>query len=336
MPPQLSRLRITIEQKRALIKHHESNPSANGRELRAWARSSFGLSREPSKSTMSGWLNSRNDHDVKPSHKAARRPHHPEFEKQLMLWITKCEEWYAPIVSGPTIRAKAVNIRDRLLRDNESGMSSLQSATFSNGWLHRFQMRHNLKSRRVFGEAASASKNAVDVGRNELLQVTRDFEPCNIFNLDETAYFYCTSQSRVICSTSMPGRKKVKKRITVAVTSNADGSCKWPLLFIGMSKQPRCFGSRTADQLDFEYRATKKGWMTGSVFATWVEQFNERMHGEGRRVLLLLDNASPHRYPGELSNVTIKMLPPNTTAFLQPQDAGVIQAFKSKITALRA
>ncbi|CAK4676550.1 unnamed protein product [Aphanomyces euteiches] len=30
------------------------------------------------------------------------------------------------------------------------------------------------------------------------------------------------------------------------------------------------------------------------------------------------------------------MLPPNTTAFLQPQDAGVIQAFKSKITALRA
>ncbi|CAK4504328.1 unnamed protein product, partial [Aphanomyces euteiches] len=30
------------------------------------------------------------------------------------------------------------------------------------------------------------------------------------------------------------------------------------------------------------------------------------------------------------------MLPPNTTAFLQPQDAGVIQAFKSNITALRA
>ncbi|KAH9108132.1 hypothetical protein LEN26_005362 [Aphanomyces euteiches] len=37
-----------------------------------------------------------------------------------------------------------------------------------------------------------------------------------------------------------------------------------------------------------------------------------------------------------LSNVTIAMLPPNTTPFLQPQDAGVIRMFKAKVEQLKA
>ncbi|RHY94222.1 hypothetical protein DYB35_004286 [Aphanomyces astaci] len=212
----------------------------------------------------------------------------------------------------------------------------LAALTFSHGWLYRFQQRHDLKSRRVYGEAASASEQVVDEGRLRLRDVTRGYEKRNIYNLDETAYFYCSSQTKTICTLSMPGRKKVKKRITVAVTSNADGSCRWPLLFIGTAKQPRCFGSNSAAELNLEYAATKKGWMTGEVFVTWIEGFNSTMESENRHVLLLLDNASPHRYERLLSNVVVRMLPPNTTAFLQPQDAGVIQAFKNRIGALRA
>ncbi|KAH9190099.1 hypothetical protein AeNC1_007926 [Aphanomyces euteiches] len=140
-------------------------------------------------------------------------------------------------------------------------------------------------------------------------------------NLDETAYFYCTAQASTIC--------------TSTVTSNAVGSCKWLLLFIGTAKQPRCFGSRLAEELDLEYSASKKG-MTATVFHQWIEKFNAAMQDEGRHVLLLLDNASPHRLEETLSHVAVRMLPPNTTAFLQPQDAGIIQAFKRKLAVLRA
>ncbi|KAL3677198.1 hypothetical protein R1sor_027146 [Riccia sorocarpa] len=66
------------------------------------------------------------------------------------------------------------------------------------------------------------------------------------------------------------------------------------------------------------------------------------MREQKRKVLLLVDNASSHAFLGpgavqstarkfkrlQLSNVTILFLPPNTTAIIQPLDAGIIQAFK--------
>lgn len=55
------------------------------------------------------------------------------------------------------------------------------------------------------------------------------------------------------------------------------------------------------------------------------------MKDEGRHILLLLDNASSHRINETPSNIQIKMLPPNTTAFLQPQDAGIIASLKAWI-----
>ncbi|RLO05394.1 hypothetical protein DYB28_009982 [Aphanomyces astaci] len=107
---------------------------------------------------MSRWLNTQSDRvDVHPSHKSAHKPRLPDLESRLMSWIQKCEEWKVPIVSGPTIRAKAMAIQDAL-RGSSQSADLLDSITFSNGWLQRFQLRHNLKSRRVYGEAASASQ----------------------------------------------------------------------------------------------------------------------------------------------------------------------------------
>lgn len=52
------------------------------------------------------------------------------------------------------------------------------------------------------------------------------------------------------------------------------------------------------------------------------------MREEGRKVLLLLDNASGHRKDLELSNVQLEFLLPKTTSKLQPVDAGIFQNFK--------
>ncbi|RHY15927.1 hypothetical protein DYB32_010699, partial [Aphanomyces invadans] len=77
------------------------------------------------------------------------------------------------------------------------------------------------------------------------------------------------------------------------------------------------------------------GWMTSSIFVEWLKTFNESMVAQDRKVLLLVDNASSHKLPETLLNVNVRFLPPNTTAYLQPLDAGVIAALKKKIQRLK-
>ncbi|KAE9154878.1 hypothetical protein PF005_g33377 [Phytophthora fragariae] len=69
--------------------------------------------------------------------------------------------------------------------------------------------------------------------------------------------------------------------------------------------------------------------MTGDVFRDWLINLDRDMRASGRHILLLLDNASSHSSGNlVLTNVRLEPLPPNTTAFLQPMDAGVIADFK--------
>ncbi|RHZ28974.1 hypothetical protein DYB31_008844 [Aphanomyces astaci] len=157
--------------------------------LHQWALAAFQLPKLPAKSTMSGWLTERETcQHTLPSRKSNHMPHWPELEVSLMR-IRMCEEWKVPIVTEPTIRAKVEKNR----------------------------------------EAASFSVQAVEDGKRCLHdEVTRDYDKCNIFNMEVTAYFYCTTHRKTICFTRIPGKKKIKKGITVAVTS--DESSKWPFL----------------------------------------------------------------------------------------------------------
>ncbi|KAF0713856.1 Aste57867_4181 [Aphanomyces stellatus] len=78
------------------------------------------------------------------------------------------------------------------------------------------------------------------------------------------------------------------------------------------------------------YRNNRKAWMTISLFSEWIGNLNECMRDSNRSILLLLDNASSHKCVGvDLTNVRVLLLPPNTTAWLQPMDAGIIASFKS-------
>ena len=54
------------------------------------------------------------------------------------------------------------------------------------------------------------------------------------------------------------------------------------------------------------------------------------MRRNDRQILLLLDNASCHKIPPNLTNIAIHFLPPRTTSELQPCDAGIIRSCKAK------
>ena len=81
--------------------------------------------------------------------------------------------------------------------------------------------------------------------------------------------------------------------------------------------------------------------MRSDIFGEWLECINSRFRAQNRKVLLLINNASSHFNPDErndqeatndnlnLSHVRVHFLPSNTTAHLQPMDAGIIKSFKA-------
>ena len=67
-----------------------------------------------------------------------------------------------------------------------------------------------------------------------------NYEPCDIYNADETGIYYCALPDSTLSflTDKLSGSKRAKSRITVLVTANMDGSDKHPLLVIGKSKEP--------------------------------------------------------------------------------------------------
>ncbi|KAF0713723.1 hypothetical protein As57867_004228, partial [Aphanomyces stellatus] len=204
---------------------------------------------------------------------------------------------------------------------------------FSKGWLYKFQRKHGLSSKRQHGEAGSTPREAVRQGREQVLATTQGYNADDVYNINETSFFWCMSPHRSITRSRTHGTKKSKKRITLALTTNASGTDMLEPLFIGSAVKPRCFHGRTADDLGYDYTSSKKAWMNGDIFDTYLRTMDAKMAAANRNVLLLVDNASPHKAKDDtqFSNVSLKWLPPNTTAYLQPQDAGIIASFKAKV-----
>ncbi|XP_046572231.1 tigger transposable element-derived protein 6-like [Haliotis rubra] len=70
--------------------------------------------------------------------------------------------------------------------------------------------------------------------------------------------------------------------------------------------------------------------MTSELFSDWLRHFDRSMRLKGRTVILLLDNAASHNHKEvRLTNVTVPSLRPNTTAHIQPMDAGIIRNFNA-------
>lgn len=122
------------------------------------------------------------------------------------------------------------------------------------------------------------------------------------------------------------GGKVQKDRMTALFLCNMDGSDK-NLFTIGRSKQPHCFRGK---KIPLPYYANTKAWMTGDLWTKIMQQFDNKMIQQKRKVILFADNAACHKlHDIELKNVNIQFLPANTTSIIQPLDQGVIRSFKS-------
>ena len=247
-----------------------------------------------------------------------RTPKHQDVEDTLWLWFCQARSSGAAI-SDLILKTKAQEFGQRL------GITDL---TYSNGWLQKFKDRHSISKKKFEGKSASADMQQVASGRTSLLALTSSFAPCDIYNMDETGLFYRLTPNSTLATGAVRGTKKSKNRLTIALCANSDGSHKCKPLVIGKSKKPRCFARHFDPSVYVTYVSNNKAWMTGVIFQEWLQRFNLIMKMKKRHVLLLVDNAGSHTEPPPLSNTTVKFLPPNTTAHLQPMDGGIIQNFK--------
>lgn len=184
---------------------------------------------------------------------AARRlkeVHYPELEKALALWV-ESREAKGQTIKGPTILLQAECFRAKLNIPEE--MLSL-----SIGWLNGFKERHGLTSHRRYGEAGSVDIATAVEERKRIQGLLQDFHPNNIWNFDETSFFYKAHDNFGLSSKPLPGKKLDKVRLSVLVGSNATGTQKWELLVIGKAKQPRCFAKKSAKDYGFNYHYNQK------------------------------------------------------------------------------
>ena len=129
--------------------------------------------------------------------------------------------------------------------------------------------------------------------------------------------------------------------MTVLYGASMDGY-KFKPLVIGKSANPRCFGHRfDKSTLPVHYYHSTSAWMTKDIFFDWFCNHFEpevAQHFPGLTVHVLLDNCRAHPPKEELDimfpNIKIWMLPPNTTALIQPMDMGIIYSAKSRFKKL--
>ena len=89
--------------------------------------------------------------------------------------------------------------------------------TASNGWLNRWQKRHNIRLATLSGEAADVSEETVEDWRKRLKSICEGYSRADIFNADETGLFYRALPTRSMVSKGDEARggKKSKERINV-------------------------------------------------------------------------------------------------------------------------
>lgn len=183
----------------------------------------------------------------------------------------------------PTIRAKVEKAQSVFpCKPNRDDADGIKWPAISDGWLQKLQARHGLKLRGVQCEAASASKKVVEEGREALRTVTAQY----IFNMEESTFSYCAVPATTVSKALISGRKAVKKRLTAALTTYEDSSSKVPLLFVGTSKQPCCFGNCSAALLGVDYTYSRKTWGTTGLnraLRFLPDYFNDKMRDENRR-----------------------------------------------------
>ncbi|XP_014260374.1 tigger transposable element-derived protein 6 [Cimex lectularius] len=242
------------------------------------------------------------------------------IDKAVLEWFQRVRAQKIPI-SGPIIQAKALEVAQEL---GDTGFKA------SNGWLQRFRTRHAIKFKAICGESGSVNEYTVEEWTSKIESIIEGYAPKDVFNADETGLFYRALPDKTLCfkGENCAGGKVAKERLTVLLCASMTGEKIKPLV-IGKAAKPRCFKGVNMETVGVSWKFNSKAWMTTDIMREWLEQLDNKMRAQKRKILLFLDNATSHPHL-DLKNIKLAFFPPNITSTSQPLDQGVIQNFKVK------
>ena len=256
--------------------------------------------------------------DSVPTNTLKKRKHvvpklkYEDIEKVMVEFLRMARD-RGLVVTGPMLRTLALE---------EAEKKGIADFSASEGWLSRVKQRHDIVGKALCGEAAAVDPILVaDWKSVRLPEIIKDYKESDVFNCDETGLFFLQSSNR---SLNMPGDdahgvKQDKKRLTLLLTASWMGEKEKPLM-IWKSENPRALKGADKSKLPVTYRSQGKAWMTIPLFKEWIKEFDSHKHSQGRKVLLLMDNASVHRIDDaqikRLKATQIAFFPANTTSQL--------------------
>ncbi|GJE99376.1 DDE-domain-containing protein [Phanerochaete sordida] len=259
-------------------------------------------------------------HPTALSSKRARVVTRPNVERALVLWIKHMEAKNEQ-VNGHMLSVKCTFFETKLDVPEEERLHLT-------GWIGKFLRTYNMKERHRHGEAASVDLAAVAVECRRIQGLIVAYQRKDRLNFDKTSFFAFAPPDRGLATQQMAGKKASKFRITLGFLVSETGE-KFPPVFIGKYKKPRCFGTIGPNERRFYYQNNKTAWMTAVLFEEYIKDLDARFRREERKVLLLLDNFFGHTIDYTPTNIQIEFFEPNMTPFVQPLNAGVIRCFKA-------
>ena len=313
---------LTLEDKIKLIAFKNENSGVGIREI----GEKFGVG----KTQVSSILNEKEklmklwETNTSANIKRKKRPAmYEEINHAVFDWFCLARCSNVPI-SGPMIQQEAKEIAERLNIDNFKA---------SNGWLEKWKHHYNIANFTVSGEEGDVNEETVESWSERLREITKPYELEDIWNLDETGFFWKALPEKSLSKKGerCKGDKKSKQRLTALFIVSATGEKEEPII-VGKSASPRCFKSlkdKTRPYRAFYYH-NNKAWMTSELMQAILQGLNRRFVAKKRKILLFMDNAPCHPVDldGMFSNIKVVFLPKNTTSRLQPLDAGIIKNFK--------
>ena len=163
--------------------------------------------------------------------------------------------------------------------------------------------------------------------------------------MDETGIVFANQGYYSLISNEVPSNKVASKnkenaklRVTFTSFCSLGGDVHSPIFIAknfsrSLKKEKSAKKTDTIDKKCFDnfvlYR-NKNGWMTKSVFSDILSTLNKKLDKEGKKILLWVDNASPHKIANEFSNIRIEFFRPNMTPLIQPQDQAFYATLKSR------
>ena len=203
----------------------------------------------------------------------------------------------------------------------------------SNGFLSRWKHTFGVVSKAISGKSAEAADPGPYM-REILPPLLAKYHPRDIYNADETAFYYkvLPHRTHAFKHDKVAGGVKSKDRLTLFLITNMDGSDKMTPIVIGKAAKPhhlkRVYGI-TPNQMSVWYYSQANSWMTQVIYEKILDRINCKLAKQLRKILLIVDNCAAHSFK-KYSNIQIEFLPPNVTSKIQPLDQGIIRAVKCR------